>query len=737
MRTDTINFPLQHDSPQTSATHWRWAATALMLARFSRHFGILVPWLVLALGSDMVAQTPGARGAPRIAYAYPAGAQQGTTVTVAVGGQNLAGAKAAYFSGAGVSAVIRGYERPLSQNEINDLREKLQKLQERKNAARKAAADAPPGERFTAADEKELEAVRAKLALRPARATTPALAETVTLEVTIAPDAEPGRRELRLRTPAGSTSPVVFMVDFVPETTATVVTATSPIVAPVRGKQQPVNARRPDAPHPMVAGVGIPAVINGQIMPGEVDRIRFEAQRGQAVSVTVIARELMPYLADAVPGWFQAATAIYDREGRELAYADDHWFRPDPALQWRAPADGTYTLEIKDALYRGREDFVYRVKLDAAPPPARGPEQVAGGRRHGIDSPHTLTPPVTAESSIATPGEEDVYAFEGKAGQRIVAEIFARRAGSPLDSRLELLTPDRRPMALNDDHEDRAQGRLTHHADSRLESELPADGTYLLRVCDAQGSGSPAHSYRLRLAGPQPDFELRVVPSTINVRAGGTTVLTAYAIRRDGFSGAIDLRLNGARGFTLGGAQIPAGADQVRFTLTAPGAASPEPLVITMSGSAKIGDRQVLRKAVPAEDMMQAFAYRHLVPMQTMIVDVSGRAPALRVDEPTFVHLSPGQTSQVRIRAARMAPDMVLALSDPPEGLTLARCESGGGHIDAFVTLSPEAKIPLRGNLIFVATVARKSDSKAPPAKANARTPSAILPAVPYEVARR
>src|SRR6185369_1395468 len=48
------------------------------------------------------------------------------------------------------------------------------------------------------------------------------------------------------------------------------------------------------------------------------------------------ARALIPYLADAVPGWFQATLALRDAKGRELAYDDDFRFNPDPVLAFRS-----------------------------------------------------------------------------------------------------------------------------------------------------------------------------------------------------------------------------------------------------------------------------------------------------------------------------------------------------------------------------------------------------------------
>src|SRR5208283_2109058 len=79
------------------------------------------------------------------------------------------------------------------------------------------------------------------------------------------------------------------------------------------------------------------------------------------------ARELLPYLADAVPGWLQAVLTLYDARGKELEYEADFRFHPDPVLLFKIPSDGEYVLEIRDALYRGREDFVYRIAVGELP----------------------------------------------------------------------------------------------------------------------------------------------------------------------------------------------------------------------------------------------------------------------------------------------------------------------------------------------------------------------------------
>ncbi len=130
-----------------------------------------------------------------------------------------------------------------------------------------------------------------------------------------------------------------------------------------------------------------------------------------------------------------------------------------------------------------------------------------------------ITLPIIINGRVDRPGDWDVFRFEGRAGQQIVAEVYARRLDSPLDSVLWLTDAAGKQLAFNDDYEDKGSGLNTHHADSLLTATLPADGSYFIHLGDAQHQGGPAFGYRLRISEPRPDFELRVVPSSINVRA--------------------------------------------------------------------------------------------------------------------------------------------------------------------------------------------------------------------------
>ena len=151
-------------------------------------------------------------------------------------------------------------------------------------------------------------------------------------------------------------------------------------------------------------------------------------------------------------------------------------------------------------------------------------------------------------------------------------------------------------------------------------------GIYYLHLGDAQHQGGSEFGYRLRVSSPRPNFELRVVPSGINPRAGTAIPITVHALRKDSSSNEITLVLKDAPPeFTLSGAQVPAGHDQVRRTLTVPSFVQREPVSLCLERRAVIAGGRVSRSSVAAEDKMQAFAYRHLVPATELKAATAGR----------------------------------------------------------------------------------------------------------------
>jgi len=743
-------------------------------------------WLVSSMLAVLSAVAPAVlaqQNPPHAGYAYPAGGRQGDTFRVTIGGQFIERTTNVYVSGRGIQAKVVECIKPLTPKQVNDLRERLDELRKTK----------PKDPEIV----KEIVGIRDKLNDLQNKRANPVLADKVILQCTIASDAELGQRELRLAAPNGLSNPLAFHVGQLTE-------FRKPDAKP---SNEPPGAKRPQdrkdprrgAPAPDM-DVTLPAVVNGQIMPGGVDRYRFQARRGQHLVVAVNARDLRPYLADAVPGWFQAAVAIRDSQGNEVAYSDHYRFHPDPVLYCRIPKNGQYVLEIRDSLYRGREDFVYRVTLGELPfvtsvfplgGPAgeQTPVELKGWNLHtnkltvdatdhapGVlpictrnntltsnhvpfaldalpecleqepnDEPahaQAITLPVIVNGRIDRPGDCDVFRFEGHAGQKIDAEVDARKLDSPLDSVLRRTDANGRQLAMNDDCADKGAGLLTHHADSLIAVTLPGDGTYYLHLADVQQKGGTEYGYRLRISEPRPDFALLVAPSSISVRAGASVPITVHAVRKDGFAGEIAIKLKDApKGFALSGARVPANQDQTRLTLTAPRTPLEEPVNLCMEGRAMIQGREIIRQAVPAEDMMQAFIYHHLVPMQNLMATVTGRERILAPWKPLGgmpVKLPLGGTASVRFSMPRrpQLEKVQLTLHDAPAGVSIQDVSlSQDGATIVFRTDAEKLKPGLKGNLIVDASVERTVNPKNGKAKAQKKlVPLGSLPAIPFEI---
>ncbi len=748
-------------------------------------------FLCLACAADAWAQA-----APRLAsigYAYPAGGRQGTRVRLEIGGQSLRNVQAVHVTGEGVTgkfinyvpAIRRldGHQRRELQWRINDRRAVLTGRERPKRPAPVPEAEFKPLAEthplialIPKANLRQLEVIQDRFFNLTREQPNTQLAELALVELTIAPDAALGDRELRLMTPAGLTNPLIIQISEWAE----------------RNEQEPNDPGAGEDLDPVPA-LAVPFVINGQVLPGDVDRTAFKARKGQKLVLDVQARRLIPYLADAVPGWFQATLAIYDKSGRELAFADNFRFHSDPVLLFEVPADGEYQLEIRDAIYRGRTDFVYRVLVGERPyvthfyplgaqvgvetvltlggwnlierhaklkpnpgSPIRQTMLRQGSTRsnpilYGVGAwfetmekepndlmagPQRITAPRFINGRIDAPGDQDVFEFEARAGDEVVAEIIARRLGSPLDAILRLTGRDGAVIAWSDDQEDPGSGLHTHHADPYLRASLPVDGIYRLHVADVQGQGGEDHGYRLRVGPPVPDFELRVEPSSVTVPAGRSTPLTVHALRRDGFAGPIELTLLDAPGFRLDGGVVPAGADHVLVTLTGPARPARQPLEVRLVGRAMIGKHSISRQAVPADERMQAFFYEHLVPARRLVVGMTNaRGPVLTpaLDGPLQLAASGATSVDIKLGDQPVPDNIALELVEPPAGLTLERAQLKRGELSLVLRAEGEPLAPgLAGNLVLQAfTVSAPTAGQT----TGRRQPQACLPAIPFQVA--
>lgn len=578
-----------------------------------RIIGVVVTMVALGvMGAD-----------PYVGCIYPAGVQAGTTNRLVVGGQffwNIRGAVA----GAGVHVldcelvpsfpVPTGDQRKYLVKWLDQIaggdraQPRLPVENEHYNEWRSNRWYSTLGELDVgqlAIVERWLHTPRNPLQM------SPSLSQKLLVTVAVDADAVPGPREFRVFNPAGVSPPRPLLVTAAPR-------IAEPLYVPPH-RAQPAT--------PVVTN--IPCALDGQIMPGATDRWILPLAKGRTITLRATAREFQPYIGDAVPGFFNAVLRILDRQGNELAFADDFHYHPDPVLTFTAPADGDYTLEIHDNLYRGREDFVYSIDIrdGAWAPPLH---ELSLSPLPAWDVPSNALVRVY-RGVVKEPGKPAQHTFTVKEPGELCFDLLARRAGSPLDARVTVWKSGREVARVDD---------VTNavHFGSVIQAEcdpvgrvkFDEPGKYTLRIEDEAGRGGPDYSYTLRLHRPAPRFEVWCLKSGISLRAwwGGQRV-SFKVVRRDGFSG--DVRLEETPTVRFTPAVIPAASNQMTVVMISKLQRPCTPTNIALVASGMVDGGKVTVPVVPANEYNQAFAWDHLIPAREFILNgLPGNPPKPR-----------------------------------------------------------------------------------------------------------
>jgi len=368
--------------------------------------------------------------------------------------------------------------------------------------------------------------------------------EKLPIKITVATDAVPGVRDVRIATPQGVS------------TVGQLVVVRDPVVVETGNNDTPAGAQQ----------IALPAAVCGSIDKNEdVDFYRFHAEAGTALAFQVRCARLEDRIHD-LQTHADPILTLRTAAGATIAACDNDSYYADPVLAHHFDQAGDYLVEIRDVRYQGNQYWEYCIEINSRPviecvhPLAANPGQeesfqplghlLADGARLAWAAPSSALPglasfqlplgdeltnpvpliiadvPLTRETDaandspdaaqpIAVPsgvsgridreGDVDYFAFEAKKGEALSLEIVARRARSALDSHLRILDAKGKQIALNDDL--RLGKRTT--SDSWLENwTAPADGKYVVEVRDVHLRGGPLFPYFLKVTRSQPYFEL-------------------------------------------------------------------------------------------------------------------------------------------------------------------------------------------------------------------------------------
>lgn len=279
-----------------------------------------------------------AQGTPRLNSLFPAGGQLGTTVEIAIQGSDLDDAHTLIIEGdPGITAQLHA-----GGGEVDDTHKPVfeancgqcHELRSPNNRSMTPAQWQATVQRMVTEKGAEIGAEAQTQIV--AYLTSAARANAgLTAELTIAPDAPIGLREVRIVGKHGTSTAWPFEVTQIPDVVET------------------ESNNTPEA----ATTIELPSLINGVINPGgDEDYYVFEGTQGQRCIFSVKAYRLN----NISQQFFNPTIAIFDAKGVEIARSNG-FYSLDPLLDVTLSADGPYLLRIRDLLYRGNPDSVYRL----------------------------------------------------------------------------------------------------------------------------------------------------------------------------------------------------------------------------------------------------------------------------------------------------------------------------------------------------------------------------------------
>jgi hypothetical protein len=210
------------------------------------------------------------------------------------------------------------------------------------------------------------------------------------------------------------------------------------------------------------------------------------AERGHAFTLTVMGRDLAAdaRVVSTLPAAFTPVNVSPEMSGMGRAIA----FVVEPKAD---AAPGVYPIRIESS--KGISNVL--LFTVGTFPEITEEESLPYSRPNRNDSIETAQPiqasPVTVNGKLRG-SERDVYRVSGKAGERRVFEIEARRCGSAIDPVLRILDGNGKQLARSDD----APGA---NLDARIDFTFPREGNYYVEVFDARFSGQAQNFYRLKI----------------------------------------------------------------------------------------------------------------------------------------------------------------------------------------------------------------------------------------------
>lgn len=285
-----------------------------------------------------------AQATPRLNSLFPAGGQVGKTVEVKIQGSDLDGAHTLIVEGdPGITGTLNtgGGEvdethKPVFEANCGQCHE-LRSPSNRSMTATQWESVVKRMVREKGAEISEDDQTKIVHYLKSAARASGGM----TAELVIAPDAPIGVREIRIVGKNGASTAWPFEITDVADTVET----------------ESNNLAE------SATAIELPIIINGVVNPGgDEDFFTFQGTKGDRCVFNVKAYRYN----NISQQFFNPTISLFDVQGKELARSNG-FYSLDPLIDFTLPEDGTYFLRIRDLLYRGNPDSVYRLTSGVVP----------------------------------------------------------------------------------------------------------------------------------------------------------------------------------------------------------------------------------------------------------------------------------------------------------------------------------------------------------------------------------
>jgi hypothetical protein len=155
-------------------------------------------------------------------------------------------------------------------------------------------------------------------------------------------------------------------------------------------------------------------------------------------------------------------------------------------------------------------------------------------------NPQSITVPVALSGVFDRKRAAHFFAFDVRAGERLVFDVDSMKLGFLDDPLVSLYTSDGKLLAS---HDDRVQqnGDEPPNLDSYLVYTFEKAGRYVAMIRDAADRGDPNYIYRLAVSRAKPDFDLRSLTPELTLFRGRTVPLPVRVRRFGGWSTPVEV----------------------------------------------------------------------------------------------------------------------------------------------------------------------------------------------------